>query len=74
VPLGDQERLIDGIASLLEQRDLSTRLATPGRQHVTKNFPVHKFMTRIEAIYTETAAKPARAVSEQLVPLSSETS
>jgi L-malate glycosyltransferase len=74
VPLGDQERLIDGIASLLEQRDLSTRLATQGRQHVTKNFPVHKFMTRIEAIYTETAAKPARAVSEQLVPLSSATS
>ena len=74
VPFGDEAKLVDGIASLLEQPDLSTRLAAQGRQRVSKNFPVHKFMTRIEAIYAETAAKPVRAVSEQLVPLSSETS
>jgi len=74
VPFGDEEKLVDGIASLLEQPQLSTRLATQGRQYVTKNFPVHKFMTRIEAMYTETAEKLARAVREQLVPLSSETS
>jgi L-malate glycosyltransferase len=71
VPLGDEEKLVDGIASLLEQPDLSMRLAAQGRQHVSKDFPVHKFMTRLEAIYTEAAAKPVRAVSEQLVPLSS---
>ncbi len=74
VPLGNEDKLVDGIVSLLERSDLSTRLAAQGRQHVTKNFPVHKFMTRIEAIYAETAAKPARAVSEQLAPLSLETS
>ncbi|HZE62424.1 MAG TPA: glycosyltransferase family 4 protein [Pyrinomonadaceae bacterium] len=74
VPFGDEEKLVDGIASLLEQPQLSTRLATQGRQYVTKTFPVHEFMTRIEAMYTETAEKLARAVREQLVPLSSETS
>ena len=74
VPLGDDPKFVDGIASLLEQPDLSTRLATQGHQHVTKNFPIHKFMTRIEAIYAESSAKPAHAVSEQLVPLSSATS
>jgi glycosyltransferase involved in cell wall biosynthesis len=74
VPLGDEEKLIDGIAALLERRDLSSEIATRARQHVTRNFPVAKFMTRIEAIYAETAPKPVRAVREQLVPLSSETS
>ena len=56
VPLGEEEKLIDGIASLLEQRDLSAQLATQGRQHVTRNFPVHKFMARIEAVYMEATA------------------
>lgn len=74
VPLGDQEKLIDGIASLLERRDLSAQLATHARQHVTRNFPVHKFMTRIEAVYTQTAPKSSRVVREQLMSLSSETS
>jgi glycosyltransferase involved in cell wall biosynthesis len=74
VPLGDEGKLIDGIASLLERRDLSAQLATHARQKVTKNFPVHKFMTRVEAIYTETVPNPVRAAREQLVPLSSETS
>jgi glycosyltransferase involved in cell wall biosynthesis len=74
VPVGEQEKLVAGIASLLEQREVSAAFAIHARQHVTKNFPVHKFMNRIEAIYAETAAKPVRAVAEQLVPLSSETS
>jgi len=74
VPFGDEKKLIDGIATLLERRDFSAGLATQARQHVARNFPVHKFMTRIEAVYTETSAKPVRAVSEQLVPLPSETS
>ncbi|MDQ1640621.1 MAG: hypothetical protein QOF62_3960 [Pyrinomonadaceae bacterium] len=73
VPLGDEEKLIDGIAALLERRDLSSEIATHARQHVIRNFPVAKFMTRIEAIYAETAPKPVRTVREQLVPLSSET-
>lgn len=74
VPLGDEEKLIDGIASLIERRDLSAQLATHARQHVTRNFPVHKFMTRIEAVYTQTAPKSSRVVREQLMSLSSETS
>jgi len=69
VPFGDEERLIDGVASLLERRDLTAQLATEARQHVTRNFPVHKFMNRIEAVYTETLSKPVRAVREQLVPM-----
>jgi len=74
VPFGDEQRLVDDIVSLLERRDVSSSIAIHARQHVAKNFSVHNFMTRIEAIYTETAAKPVRAASEQLVPLSSETS
>ena len=74
VPFGDEEKLVDGIATILERADLSTGFAMYARQHVTRNFPVHKFISRLEAIYTEAAAKPVRAVSEQLVPLSSETS
>jgi glycosyltransferase involved in cell wall biosynthesis len=73
-PLGDEERLVDGIASLLEQRDLSASIATSARQHVTRKFPVHKFMTHIEAIYTDAVARPARVVSETVNPLSSEIS
>lgn len=69
VPFGDEEKLVDGIATLLERRDLSAQLATNARQHVTRTFPVHKFMTRIEAIFTETTPKPVRAVREQLVPM-----
>jgi glycosyltransferase involved in cell wall biosynthesis len=72
VPLGDEEKLIDGMVSLLEGRDLTAQLATHARQHVTRTFPVHKFMTRIETIFSENNFKPAR--TEQLVPLSSETS
>jgi glycosyltransferase involved in cell wall biosynthesis len=74
VPFGDKQRLVDGIVSLLERRDVSSGIAKHARQHVAKKFSAHNFMTRIEAIYTETAAEPARAVSEQLVPLSSATS
>jgi L-malate glycosyltransferase len=74
VPLGDEKKLVEGIASLLERRELSSDIATNARQHVSRNFPVHKFMSRIEAIYTESAAKPVRTVSEQLVPVSSESS
>ncbi len=74
VPFGDEEKLVDGITTILERADLSTGFAMYARQHVTRNFPVHKFISRLEAIYTEAAAKPVRAVSEQLVPLSSETS
>jgi glycosyltransferase involved in cell wall biosynthesis len=72
VPLGDEEKLIDGMVSLLEGRDLTAQLATDARQHVTRTFPVHKFMNRIEAIFSETNSKSAS--TEQLVPLSSETS
>ena len=68
------EREVDGIATILERGDLSTGLAMHARQHVTRNFPVHRFISRFEAIYTETAARPLRSVREQLVPLSSETS
>jgi L-malate glycosyltransferase len=74
VPLGDEEKLIEGMTSLLERRDLSAGLAKHARQHVAKTFPVHKFITRIEALYHETATRTVQAVSEQLVPLSSETS
>jgi glycosyltransferase involved in cell wall biosynthesis len=74
VPLGDEEKLVEGIASLLERRELSSGIATSARQHVTQNFPVHKFISRIETIYTESAAKTVRAVNEQLVPVSSESS
>jgi glycosyltransferase involved in cell wall biosynthesis len=69
VALGDEEKLIEGIATLLEQRELSARLATQARQHVTQNFPVHRFIARIEAVYTETRATPVRAAGEQLVPM-----
>lgn len=72
VPLGDEDKLVDGIASLLERRDLSAQLATQARQHVTRNFSVPKFMTGLETVYTETAPKSVRVVREQLVPLSSE--
>jgi glycosyltransferase involved in cell wall biosynthesis len=74
VPLGDEGELVDGMVSLLERRDLSAQLATQARQHVTRNFPVHKFMTSIEAVYTGTTSKPVRAVREQFVRLSSELS
>ncbi|HEX3280540.1 MAG TPA: glycosyltransferase [Pyrinomonadaceae bacterium] len=69
VPFGDEEKLIDGIASLIEQRELSAQLATQARQHVTRSFPVHKFMARIESVYMETAPTTARPVREQLVPM-----
>jgi glycosyltransferase involved in cell wall biosynthesis len=74
VPWGDEEKLIDGIASLLEQRGLSAQLAAQGHKQVTRHFPVHKFMARIEAVYMETAAKSVPVVKERLVPLSSELS
>jgi glycosyltransferase involved in cell wall biosynthesis len=74
VPFGDEEKLVDGIATILERADLSTSLAVHARQHVLRNFPVHKFISRLEAIYTEAAARPSRVVREQLVPLSLETS
>jgi glycosyltransferase involved in cell wall biosynthesis len=74
VPLDDEENLIDGIATLLERRELGAELATNARQHVTRNFPVHKFMARIEAVYLESAPTTVRVTREQLVPLSSETS
>lgn len=69
VPFGDEEKLVDGIASLIERRDLSAALAKHARQHVTRHFPVHKFMASIEAIYTETTLKPVRVAREQLVPM-----
>ncbi len=74
VPFGDEEKLIDGISSLLERRDLSAQLALHARQHVTRNFPVHKFIARIEAVYAETSPTRVRAVRDQLTPLPSETS
>jgi glycosyltransferase involved in cell wall biosynthesis len=74
VPFDNQEKLVEGITSLLEQREFSASLATHARQHVIKNFRVHKFMTLIETIYEEARATPARARSGQLVPLSLETS
>ncbi|MEO7969934.1 MAG: glycosyltransferase [bacterium] len=74
VPFGDEEKLIDGISSLLERRDLSAQLALHARQHVTRNFPVHKFIARIEAVYAETRPTPVRAVRDQLTPLPLETS
>lgn len=74
VPLGDEEQLVDAMVSLLRRRDLGAQLAMHARQHVTRNFPVHKFMSCIEAIYTKTEVQPVRAAREQLVPLSSETS
>jgi glycosyltransferase involved in cell wall biosynthesis len=69
VPFGDEDKLIDGIASLIEQRELSAQLATQARQHVTGSFPVHKFMARIESVYMETAPTTARPVREQLGPM-----
>lgn len=69
VPFGDEEKLIDGMVSLLGRRDLSAQLAADARQHVITAFPVHKFMNRIEAVYSATVAKPVRPVREQLVPM-----
>jgi len=74
VPFGAEEKLIAGMSLLLERREVSAHLAANARQHVTKNFPVHKFMKSIESIYADIVARPAPAVREQLVPLSSETS
>jgi L-malate glycosyltransferase len=72
VPLGDEEKLVEGMASLLERPQSSAAIATCARQCVIRNFPAHKFISRIETIYTESAAKPVRAMTEQLVPVSSE--
>lgn len=74
VPFGDEEKLIDGMVSLLEDRDSTAQLAIHARQHVARTFPVHKFITRLEAVYAKTDVKPVRAVRERLVPLTSETS
>jgi glycosyltransferase involved in cell wall biosynthesis len=74
VQFGDEDKLVDGMVSLLDRCDLSAQLATHAREHVVRTFPVHRFMTRIEAIYTATPPKPMRAVREQLAPLSLETS
>lgn len=74
VPFGDEDKLVEGIASLLERRELSSGIATGARQHVSRSFPSHKFISRIESIYTESTAKPVRAANEQLVPVSLESS
>jgi glycosyltransferase involved in cell wall biosynthesis len=74
VPLGDEDKLVEGIVSLLERPESSSSIAASARQHVSRNFPSQRFISRIEAIYTESAAKPVRAVSEQLVPVSWESS
>ncbi len=73
VPLGDEEKLVAGIFSLLDQPKLRTTLATCARRHLSRNFPIHKFMSSIEAIYAEISAAPAFSVNEQLVPLALET-
>jgi glycosyltransferase involved in cell wall biosynthesis len=61
IPAGDQHKLVDAIVSLLEQPQLRRDLAANGRQRVEKKFTVDKFMTRVEALYSETSASRSPA-------------
>lgn len=67
IPAGDQHKLVDAIVSLLEQPELRRGLAVNGRQRVEKNFTVNKFMTRLEALYSETSARrsPAKQAAKE---------
>jgi glycosyltransferase involved in cell wall biosynthesis len=66
VPSGDQKSLSEGIVLLLQQPELRALVATNGRRHVSANFSVKKFMTSLEAMYSETVkssrAKPDKSV------------
>jgi L-malate glycosyltransferase len=57
IPAGDQHKLVEAIVSLLEHPELRRDLGVNGRKHVEKDFTVDKFMTRFEALYSETNAR-----------------
>jgi L-malate glycosyltransferase len=67
IPAGDQHKLVDAIVSLLEQPELRRGLAVNGRQRVEKNFTVNKFITRLEALYSEKSAHrtPAKQAAKE---------
>jgi len=69
VPLGNEEKLVTGAASLLARPAIRNGLAMEACERVTRDFPVHKFITNVEAIYADVAAKPASAMREQFVAM-----
>jgi glycosyltransferase involved in cell wall biosynthesis len=69
VPLGNEEKLVTGAASLLARPAIRNGLAMEACERVTRDFPVHKFITNVEAIYPDVAAKPASAMREQFVAM-----
>jgi len=74
IPLGDREKLVNGAKWLLNRPAYRAGLAMAAREHVTRDFPVHKFIAGIEAIYADkVVTKPARALTEPFVALPLET-
>jgi|WetSurMetagenome_2_1015567.scaffolds.fasta_scaffold11833_6 glycosyltransferase involved in cell wall biosynthesis len=61
VPSGDVEALAGGIARLLADEGLRTRLGRSARADVERDYDVRKIVGRIESLYEETYRKKAKA-------------
>src|SRR6266850_4185413 len=48
---GDQRALAESIAHLSRERELRSRLAAQGKQHVAANFSADRYMTELETFY-----------------------
>jgi glycosyltransferase involved in cell wall biosynthesis len=65
IPSGDQQQLSQAIVSLIQQPELRAQLAANGRRHVTTNFTVQKFMTSLEKVFANCAAKSVQTKSPE---------
>lgn len=58
VPAGDPERLAAGITQLLNDPDLSRRLASTGRQWVSDHFNIEQMIVRTTQVYRDLLGEP----------------
>ncbi len=72
VPLADETKLTAGIETLLKRPAFAAELAARASEHVKLNFPVQKFVTAIEAIYTGASVQNVEQVKQPLPALSLE--